>query len=81
MFNYSQYLNYRYYLQPRKKRITLRAPVSTLSSAVVDENCIGTLRLRIQYFVDHVLPSTNYARFKELILKSPNFKVSEVHFE
>ncbi len=66
---------YRYYLQPRKKRMTLRAPISTLSSAVMDENCVGTLRLKIHYFVDHILPSLNYAKFKDLILKSPNVEV------
>ena len=67
----------RYYLQPRKKRITLKGPASasTLSSAVMDENCTGTLRLRIQYFVDHVLPSSSYSKFKELILKSANMQV------
>jgi hypothetical protein len=55
----------------------MRAPVSTLSSAVMDENCTGTLRLKIQYSVDHILPSANYSKFKDLILKSSSVQVSK----
>lgn len=61
-----------YYLQPRKKRTSIRMPASSLSSAAMDENCLGTLRLRIQYFVDHILPAHYYKKFKDIILRSPN---------
>lgn len=60
-----------YYLQPRKKRPTQKVSASSLSSAINDENSIGSLRLKINYILDHVLPSHNYIKLRDLIIKNP----------
>lgn len=72
MYNeFSSTLWIRYYLQPRKKRPTQKVSASSLSSAINDENSIGSLRLKINYILDHVLPSHNYIKLRDLIIKNP----------
>lgn len=37
---------------------------------------LGSLRLRIHYTADHVLPSSAYSNLRELLLSSPTIQVS-----
>jgi hypothetical protein len=56
-------------LQPRE-HVGLRS--QTASSPTTD---LGSIRLRIHYTADHVLPSSAYADLRELLLSSPSMQV------
>lgn len=54
----------RYFLQPRNRKSSLR------DDQGFNYPSIGSLRLKIHYTADHVLPSHYYERLKHLIINS-----------
>lgn len=54
----------RYFLQPRNKKSSLREDQG------FNYPSVGSLRLKIHYTADHVLPTHNYDSLKHLLMNS-----------